>query len=213
MIGDKIVVKPHHTKAAQGVYDRIRTKITQASRRIAIAVAGESGSGKSEISSEIARLFIENDGLRSAIFHQDDYFVYPPKTNDRMRREDISMIGTDEVKMELLDTHLKKTKDMKVSNIEKPLIDYDKDDVVSETFDLEGVRIMLVEGTYTAALNNADIKVFIDRTYLDTLEHRKERARDRLDEYTERILEIEHGIISSHKKNADVVIDRNYDVA
>jgi uridine kinase len=73
---------------------------------------------------------------------------------------------------------------------------------------------VIAEGTYTSLLNNADIRVFIDRNYNDTRAHRVKRVRDEseLDEFVERVLKIEHQIISSHKARADYIIKRDYDV-
>lgn len=214
MIGDEIVVKPHHTKAAENVYNKIKDKVLNANEGdvIAITVAGESGSGKSETATEIARLFKENHDLPHVVFHQDDYFVHPPKTNDQRRKENIHQIeqavGTHEVKLDLLDKHLSYVKDPDVKRIEKPLVDFHKDQVLSETHDLDNVKLVVAEGTYTTALKNADIKVFIDKDYKDTLEHRKERARDELDENTDKILQIEHEIISKHKEQAHVIVPK-----
>jgi len=217
MIGDEIVVKPHHTKAAENVYNKIKEKILDTSEIgkdevVTIAVAGESGSGKSETATEIARLFKENHELPHVVFHQDDYFVHPPKSNDQRRKENIHQIdqavGTHEVKLELLDKHLSYVKDPDVKKIRKPLIDFHKDQILTEDYDLEDVKLAIAEGTYTTALKNADVKVFIDKDYKDTLEHRKERARDSLDENTDKILQIEHGIISKHKEQAHVIVPK-----
>ncbi|MDA3793414.1 MAG: hypothetical protein PF545_07185 [Elusimicrobia bacterium] len=212
MLGDKIVVKPHHTKAAQGVFKRIKENIFSSppEKRYAITVSGESGCGKSEIGSEILRLFNEK-GARGLIFHQDDYFIYPPGTNDKKREEDINNVGMGEVKMDLLDCDIEKAKKGN-KNIQKPLIDYNKNIVISEEYDASAMKIIVAEGTYTAALKNADIRVFIDRDYRDTLEHRRERGRDALNDYTKQILEIEHKIISAHKKDADIIIGKDYSV-
>ena len=140
MIGDEIVVKEHHTKAARKVYERIKDKISSAQGRIAVTVAGESGSGKSETASEIARIINEEQGADYRIFHQDDYFVYPPQTNAAKRKEDINNVGTHEVKLELLDKHLAEAKKPETKKLEKPLIDFHKDEILSEEFDLEGIE-------------------------------------------------------------------------
>jgi uridine kinase len=213
MIGDKILVKPYHTKAAEGVYVKIRDKIL-ASKRIAISVAGESGCGKSEVAFEIARLFLEKDNIKSIMLHQDDYFIRPPKSNDEARREDIENVGMHEVRLDLMDEHILMAKEngLEEKYINKPLIDYDNNIILEEKLDISDIGIAVAEGTYTTALNNVDIKVFIDRTYIDTLEHRKERARDQLDNYTEKILKIEHDIISSYKEKSDIVINKDYSV-
>lgn len=212
MIGDKIVVKKYHTRAAEGVVERLRDKILSLGRPAVITVAGESGSGKSEIGSEIARILKEKDSLEGYLFHQDDYFIRPPKSNDEARQEDISNVGMHEVKLDLLDSHIAAVKNKDRGVIKKPLIDYNNNLVLEEAADLSDVDIAVAEGTYTTSLKEADFRVFIDRTYKDTLQHRKERARDELNEYTEKILIIEHKIISEHKKLADIVISSAYEV-
>ncbi len=217
MIGDEIVVKPHHTRAAENVYNKIKDMVLNPENNnknniITITVAGESGSGKSETATEIARLFKENHNLPHIVFHQDDYFVHPPKTNDQRRKENIhkieEAIGTHEVKLNLLDKHLSYVKDPDIKKIEKPLIDFHKDEILSETHHLDDIKLVIAEGTYTTALKNADVRVFIDKDYKDTLEHRKERARDEIDETTDKILQIEHEIISKHKEHADVIVPK-----
>ncbi len=212
MLGDKIVVKEHHRRAAGQVYKQIRDSILKKDTPAAVTVAGESGSGKSEIGSEIARFFKDNNGLNCIIFAQDDYFRLPPKSNDAARRKNINRVGTGEVKLDLLDEHIKNIKSGKKTNFEKPLIDYGKDNILTEKVNGEGVDLIVAEGTYTTKLKNADHRVFIDRTYKDTYEHRKERARDELDDYMNKILRIEHEIISAHKRKADIVISRDYRV-
>ncbi len=213
MLGDKIVVREHHTRAAEGVYKLIRERVLNSPGRIAVTVAGESGSGKSEIATELSRLFSERDSFKSIVFHQDDYFIRPPKTNTEYREKGLKHVGVHEVKMELLDSHLKAAKNPEFSEsgkIKKPLIDYDKDCILEESVDVENVKLLITEGTYTTSLKNADIKVFIDLNYKETKKHRQDRGRDKLDSYVEKILKKEHKIISSHKKCADIIIDSQY---
>ncbi|MGM0441370.1 MAG: uridine kinase family protein [Elusimicrobiota bacterium] len=213
MLGDKIVVKEHHKRAAGQVYDKISEEVLEKDGPVAITVAGESGSGKSEIGSEIARLFEKKNGLNSIIFAQDDYFKLPPKSNDAARRDNIDRVGMGEVKLDLLDEHIENIKSGRKLKFNKPLIDYENDDILTEKVDGNGIDIIVAEGTYTTELHNADYQVFIDRTYEDTYEHRKERGRDELDEYMDKILRIEHDIISSQKNKADIVINKDYRVS
>jgi uridine kinase len=64
--------------------------------KFTITIAGESGSGKSEIGAVLSDLLSEKD-IKSIILQQDDYFVYPPKTNAEMRRKDLGQVGLSEV--------------------------------------------------------------------------------------------------------------------
>jgi uridine kinase len=210
MRGDKIIIKPHHEKAARGVAELLLPAVEAADRRFAITVAGESGAGKSEVAAALAEEFAIH-GITTTILQQDDYFVYPPKTNAEVRRKDINHVGMGEVRLDLMDENLEQAL-AGAARITKPLVDFDADSIGEELVDLEGIDVLIAEGTYTTALVNADRRVFIDRSYIDTRESRSERAREEQDDYLERILTIEHEIISSHKRRADVIITRDYDV-
>lgn len=209
MIGDKIHIQPHHTKAAREVFEAVRDEL--GGGRVTFTVAGQSGAGKSEIAAELAR-FLGEDGRKTYVFQQDDYFVYPPRSNHNQRLEDIGWVGTQEVKIGLLDEHLGAFKAGKDEILEKPLVIFDEDRITTENVDLSPFDVAIAEGTYTSLLENADYHVFIDRDYYDTLEHRLARGRDKIDEFTDRVLKIEDGIISKHKQYADFIVRKDYTV-
>ena len=209
MIGDRVVPKPYHTRAAEQIVQLLGDSF--ATDRPVLTVAGESGSGKSEIAVELQRLYKER-GRSMYIFGQDDYFVYPPKTNDSMRRKDIAHVGTGEVKLTLLDEHMTAFKQSS-SELEKPLVNYDEDNVGRETIDATQFDMAVAEGTYTSLLDNADFRIFIDRTYEDTRADRIARKRDEIDDFSDKILKIEHEIISKHRSRADIIVNNDYSAA
>lgn len=210
MKGDKINVNEEHIKAARQLISMLFDQITESQNRYIVTIAGESGSGKSEIATAFADLLSE-EGINSVIFQQDDYFVYPPETNAGMRRKNIDHVGLSEVRLALLDRHLKEILDME-GEIEKPLVIFEEDQITREMVKLDGIKVIIVEGTYTTLLENVHQHVFIDMTYVDTKEARLRRAREEQDEFLETILEIEHGIISSHKSRADIIVTKDYRV-
>lgn len=209
MIGDKIHIEPHHTNAAREIYEAVRDRIGD--RRVAFTVAGQSGAGKSEIASELAR-FLDGDGHKTVVFQQDDYFVYPPKTNHNERLKDIGWVGTQEVNLKLLDEHVAAFKSGRQPLLEKPLVIFDEDRITTEKTDLSPFDVLIAEGTYTSLLKNADYHVFIDRDYYDTREHRLARGRDKIDEFSDEVLKIEDRIITKHKQYADFIVRKDYTV-
>ena len=213
MQGDSIIIEPHHRMAAADIVALILPEIEKAPGKYAITVAGESGSGKSETATAIAEALAEH-GIESFIFQQDDYFVHPPRSNDKARREDISWVGPQEVKLDLMNRHLAAFK-AGAETIEKPLVIYEDDAVSSETARVGDARVAIAEGTYTTLLENADCHVFIDRDYLATRAHREKRSRhaSELDPFIDRVLAIEHDIISSHRAKADIIVDADYSAA
>jgi len=208
MRGDKLIINDNHRKAAGDIFKILLPRLKNADGKYVITIAGESGSGKSEIAAVLAESLSQN-GFSTLILQQDDYFVYPPKTNAQKRIEDIARVGTSEVRLDVLDDNLADIIAGK-NEIEKPLVIFEEDRIISELLDIGGADIVIVEGTYTTLLKNANMRVFIDRDHNDTREDRKKRGREVQDEFLEKVLDIEHKIISSHKDKADVIVSKNY---
>jgi uridine kinase len=213
MKGDNIVLEEHHRRAAGVIVPQIVEKIKNKATRYTITVAGESGSGKSETGQAIADE-LEKYGLKSVLLGQDDYFVLPPKSNDAKRRADPEWLGPHvEVKLDVLEQNLKDAINGQ-SAITKPLVDYHHNSVEAETISLDGVQVVIAEGTYTSLLKHVDTKIFIARSRLDTLAHRQKRSRGSEvgDPFIEQVLITEHKIIAGHQQLADFVITKDYDV-
>lgn len=209
MQGDVLIINENHRKAAKQVLPLILDKIKAAKNKFAISVAGESGAGKSEIAASIAKE-LEKNNITSFIFQQDDYFNYPPKTNSQIRLNDISHVGISEVNLDLLDNEIQMVKDGQTF-FEKPLVIFEKNRIDRETVFLDDTNVLIAEGTYTTVLKNVDLRIFIDRDHHDTKASRLERNRERQDDYLDKILLIEHNIISKHKDLADIIITKEYD--
>jgi uridine kinase len=213
MKGDILVLQEYHIRAASEIVPQIIERIRRKNTRYIITVAGESGSGKSETSMALVEI-LQKKGIRSVILGQDDYFILPPKSNNIKRHEDPDWLGPHvEVKLNVLDQNLKNAIQGK-SVIKKPLVDYDANTIDEETICLEGVKVVIAEGTYTSLLRNVDTRIFITRNWLDTLEHRQKRNRGNEigDPFIEHILTTEHKIIAGQKQLADFVITNEYDV-
>jgi uridine kinase len=210
MKGDILIIDENHRTAASRIVDLILSKIQKTRSKFVITVAGESGAGKSEIAESIADKLKENK-IKSYIFGQDDYFKLPPKTNARHREKDISWVGMQEVNLDVLDQNILDALSGKPS-ITKPLVDFYADQIGEEKVMLAEFNVLIAEGTYTTTLKNIDCRIFIDRTKKDTLESRKKRAREKQDDFLEKILTIEHEIISKHKNQADIIISKDWNV-
>ena len=208
MEGDILIIEDYHRKAAAQIVGMILGEIRQCKGKYIITVGGESGSGKSETAASIADS-LQSQGIKSYIFQQDDYFVYPPKTNSEKRKKDISWVGPQEVKIDLLNRQLQSIKDGK-NNIVKPLVLFKEDKITEETVNVSEFKVLIAEGTYTTLLKSADKHIFIDRDLNDTLEARRKRNREKQDDFLEKILTIEHNIISTHKQYAEIVITSDY---
>ena len=210
MQGDILLIEEEHRGAAAAIVDRLSGEIASTDRRYTMTVAGESGSGKSETGQALADDLTAR-GAIAVVLQQDDYYVLPPASNDAARRANFCWVGTTEVRLELLDEHLAAAR-AGARSIVKPLVVYADNRITEETLSLEGVEVVIAEGVYTSLCEHVDRRVFIARNRLETMEHRRRRAREEFDPFIEDVLTKEHEIISEHRARADVVITRDYDV-
>lgn len=210
MRGDIILVGDEHRAAATAIVDHVIDDVRASDRRFTMTVAGESGSGKSEMGRALADE-LGTRGIEAVVLQQDDYYVLPPRFNDAARRANVAWVGTTEVRLDLLDEHLQAAQEG-ADEITKPLVIYEDNRIDEETVSLAGVEVVIAEGVYTSLCDHVDRRVFIARNRLETMEHRMKRAREEFDPFIEEVLVTEHEIISQHRAMADVVISKEYDV-
>lgn len=203
MIGDKLIYYSSYKNITEEIINKLSEKLTQGP--VCIAVAGESGCGKTSLAHAL-RLDIEKKlNLKGYIFHIDDYFVLPPKDNHNNRLKDLKNVGPQEVNLKLLDEQIQAFVSRQ-SRIEKPLVIYEENKSIIEGIAPKDFDFCIVEGTYTMLLESPAFKVFMKKTYKETKENRLNRARDIMNDFNEQVLEIEHQIISQHSKLADMII-------
>jgi len=207
MEGDKLLIKPGHTHVSEKILEVIH-KDVKAAGKYTISVGGESGAGKSEVASELARL-IKESGTPAGILQMDDYFIFPARTTHQMRQRNVEQVGMYEAKLDFLECNLRSFK-RGDPDIYKPLSIYQEDRLTTEVMQVGDLGVLIAEGTYTTALQFIDCHVFLNRNYHDTKVDRETRARDILDGLMADILEREHKIVSQHKKLANIIVNKDF---
>ncbi len=212
MRGDSLVIEDHHERAAVGIQQLMQADARVPSERFVVSVAGESGAGKSEIAEALAQQF-ESVGRKPIVLQQDDYFVHPPRSNDRVRRQDIGWVGPSEVRLDLMEEHLELFR--QGARLTKPLVRYLEDHIDEIEVDLAPFDVAVVEGTYVTLLKHVDTRVFLTRDYHATRAHREKRRRhdSELDPFIDQVLAVEHSIIAPHRMLADILVHEDYSVA
>ena len=209
MIGDKLTYYSSYKDITNFVISELRDNLIN-NNRICISVGGESGCGKTSLAYALQKDIEKNTGLRGFLFHLDDYFKLPPTDNHNNRLENIKNVGVNEVKTDMLDTHILDFK--KRISVIKPLVIYEENIIITEPVNSGEFDFCVVEGTYVSTLTHPDYKIFIETTYLDTRKSRIKRGRDPINDFNEQILEIEHRIIKPHYKFANVIIDKDLNI-
>ena len=206
MIGDKLTYHSAYKEITKFVISELRDN-----NRICISVGGESGCGKTSLAYALQMDIEKSTELKGFLFHLDDYFKMPPADNHKVRLNDMSLVGTNEVDLELLNLNLSQFKES-APVLNKPLVDYHQNKILNEAIPTTEFDFCIVEGTYVSTLVTSNYKIFIETTYLDTRKSRIKRGRDFINDFNEQILEIEHRIIKPHYKFANVIIDKDLNI-
>jgi uridine kinase len=176
--------------------------------RTVVGIAGESGSGKTVASTELAAA-LAGAGVATGVLHQDDYFVRPPRANHEHRVRDLRAVGPHEVDLARLAAHVAAFRGGE-NGVVVPAVDHAGDRFVSRTADFGPLAVLIVEGTYVLRLGDLDVRVFCAATHVQTAERRRLRNRDVDAPIVDEILAIEHALIAPQAALADVIVGVDY---
>ncbi len=207
MLGDVLLIEEKHKKAAEAIVERVNV---MEGDKIVIAVGGESGSGKSELGHEIARL-LKAQGTAAKVMHIDNYYKTSPQARNPWRQaHGIESIGYSEYNWDTINTNLAEFRADK-GEVIMPCIDLltDQEDLLKTSF--KGLRYMVIEGLY-AVQARADLRVFIDLTYHETKKAQLVRGKENVDEWRMKVLQREHEVVRSLRPLADLIVDNEYEV-
>lgn len=206
--GERLVLDARHLTFARSLADLLEAKpaLASASRPV-IAIAGESGSGKSITATALAEVLRER-GRRVGVLHQDDYFIRPPRANHEHRCVDLGSVGPQEVNLALLSAHVAAFRASSAAT--GPRVDYASDSFRTRDLPFADADTLVVEGTYVLQLADTDIRIFLEATHTDTAERRRLRNRDVDAPIVDQVLAIEHALIAPQAERAHVLIDAHF---
>jgi uridine kinase len=205
MLGDVLLITDGHKKAAKLIVAEL-DKLS--GNKLVLAIGGESGSGKTEIAHEVARV-LKARGAPAKVMHIDNYYVTSPTDRTPSRKEKgINSIGFQEYNWDLIQKNLAEFIDDS-ENVIMPCIDLltDQEDQLITSF--KGIKYLIIEGLY-AIKAEADLKFLIDLTYHETKKAQALRGKEPTNEFRWQVLEQEHKVVQSISHLADFLIMKDY---
>ncbi len=213
MLSDVLLIGEKHKSAAQEIAVRVVAErdAILASRpgyRYMVAVSGESGAGKSELSHSLAQE-LKKSGIRVKVLHTDNYYTVEPS----MRRADrestnFDRVGIDEYDWGLLNGNIEDFRQSRQSIM--PCIDILTDEVDQLYTDFSRIDVLVIDGLYALGVDDVDLRVFIDLTYHETKKSQLERGKESTDDHRWQVLEREHLSVRSLRSLADLFVDRSF---
>lgn len=202
-------MRPEYLEVGRSLAELLTTAFqVRPGARTVIAIAGESGSGKSVTAVCVAHA-LSAAGLSTALLHQDDYFIRPPRANHYHRVRDLGSVGPHEINLALVHEHIADFR-AGAPHVAAPRVDYPGDRFLTQHFDFSGTDTLIVEGTYALGLPGTNVRIFLEATSDDTRERRKLRNRDIDEPIVDRVLDIEHALIAPQAAFAHIIIDREF---
>jgi uridine kinase len=206
MFGELLYITQNHEKASRQLLRYIEDV---EAKKYVIAIAGDSGAGKSGIAHVLSK-FLKQEGDPAKVLHIDNFYKVPPKARDQWRKEHgIESIGLSEYDWPQLNETVQDFRHDRSSTL--PFIDLRTDQVDTLITDFEGLRFLILEGLYPIAAD-ADLKVFIDLSYKETISAQVLRGKETLDEFRMEVLEQEHKVVQSLRPEANLIVTKDFDV-
>jgi len=212
MLGDVLLINDLHKRAAADIFIRLNELLDKKKNgyRYIVAISGESGAGKSELSHSLAKL-LKSAGRRVKVLHTDNYYKIAPQDRNRWRhKHGIDKVGANEYDWKLLNRNIREFKEGREAMT--PCIDIISEQVDKLITDFSDVDILVVDGLYAIKCNNVDLKIFIDLTYHETKMEQAVRGKEVMNEFRTQVLEMEHRSLRSLRPKADLIINKSYKV-
>ncbi len=212
MLGDILLINDMHKDAAQTIYERIQEARSELDERYryVVGISGESGSGKSELSHALGKLLKDNN-VRVKVIHTDNYYRIQPLLREEWRRnKGFDKIGIDEYDWIKIRKTMRDFREEQECMI--PCVDLIPEQVDKLITDFSKIDLLIIEGLYAINTPGVDMKVFIDLTYHETKINQIIRMKEAMSDFRMNILEKEHNAVTSLKPEANLIVDKSYQV-
>ncbi len=208
MLEDVLLITEKHRNAAAVIVDEILKRRTG---KYIVAISGESGSGKSELTHVVAKE-MRKHGIFAKPIHIDNFYNTLPlkRTEWRITNGIEKVVGLSEYKWDEIDRVIDDFKNGRVSSM--PCVDLVTEQVDTLTTDFQNIDMLIIDGLYAIHADKVDLAVYIELTYHETKKAQKDRGKEPQNEYRMRVLEQEHQQVLSIKHRADLLVTKDYQV-
>jgi uridine kinase len=208
MLGDILLIEEKHRRAGEEI---IKYILDNKKERMTIAISGESGTGKTELAHVIAK-GLRKHGIFAKPMHTDNYYRILPleRTEWRQKNGIEKVVGYDEYDWGMIYRNITDFKNKTYSTM--PCVDLVTEQVDMLTTNFGDVDMLILDGLYALKAEDIDLKIFIDITYHDTGKAQKLRGKEPQNEYRMKVLLKEHEMVKALKKEASIIIDKDYKV-
>jgi uridine kinase len=208
MLEDVLLITDKHREAAEVIVKEI---LKNKKEKFIVAISGESGSGKSELTHVVAKN-LRKHNLFAKPVHIDNFYRILPLERTQWRQDNgiEKVVGLDEIDWNGVNQTVADFKNSRENTM--PCVDLVTEQVDHLTTNFEGIDMLIMDGLYAINCEEADMRVFIELTYHETKKAQASRGKEPQNEYRMRVLEQEHVTVQSLRQKADLLIGMDYKV-
>jgi uridine kinase len=208
MLEDVLLIADKHREAAAVLVDEI---LKNKKDKFIVAISGESGSGKSELTHVVAKE-MRKHGIFAKPIHIDNFYNTLPlkRTEWRISNGIEKVVGLGEYKWDEIKRVVDDFKNGRKSSM--PCVDLVTEQIDTLTTDFSEIDMLIIDGLYAINTEQVDLAVYIELTYKETKKAQKDRGKEPQNEYRMRVLEQEHKAALSIKHKADLFVNMEYKV-
>ncbi len=208
MLGDVLLISEKHENAAKEIVPHI---LKNRKNKYIIAISGESGSGKTELSHVIAKM-LRKEGIFCKPIHIDNYYRILPLERTEWRKSHgiENVVGLGEYDWDTIYKNIDDFKNDRSSTM--PCVDLVTEQVDQLTTDFRGIEMIIIDGLYAIHTEGVDLRIFIELTYHETKKAQVVRGKEPQNKYRMQVLEQEHRVVQSLREKADIFINKEYQV-
>jgi uridine kinase len=208
MLEDILLIGEHHRKAAEAIMQVIEENRTP---KFIVAISGESGSGKSELTHVIAKELFRK-GIVAKPIHIDNFYQTLPLGRNSWRLEHgvEKVVGPGEYDWGAINIVIKSFQQGTTCSM--PCVDLVTQRVDRLTTDFSEIEVLVIDGLYAVKTPGVNLAVMIDLTYHETKKAQSSRGKENTDEFRFRVLEAEHQAVQALRPLAHLFISKEYKV-
>lgn len=208
MLEDVLLITEKHKTAADIIVQEI---LRNKEDKYIVAISGESGSGKSELTHVIARK-LRNYDIFAKPIHVDNFYNTLPLERAEWRKKNgiKKVVGLNEYDWEGINRVVDDFKHSRKSTM--PCVDLVTEQVDELTTDFNGIDMLIIDGLYAINIDNTDMRILIELTYHETKKSQVNRGKEPATELRWSVLEQEHKTVESIKDKATIRINKEFQV-
>jgi uridine kinase len=208
MLEDILLITDKHRTAAEAILEEIKKRRTP---RFIVAISGESGSGKSELTHVIAKELFKH-GVDAKPVHIDNFYKTLPLERTEWRRINgvEKVVGPDEYDWDAINRVVDDFRNGRQSSM--PCVDLVTQRVDRLTTDFSEIEVLVIDGLYAIKTPGVDLAVMIELTYHETKKAQSSRGKEATDEFRFKVLEAEHQAVQALRPLVHLFVTKDYQV-